>query len=260
MKKVIFEGTVDGVKFDNVKDYNEAVTKAIAEGKNVQASSNTKVVDTADEIEANDEPKGCNCEHCNCNCKHEFILPGFVLDEENGQYVEALYEDFERFLDTENFNSDGKAFEDKLNLMDKMMSEILGDIDKHSELLEHYAGLLDNVNTIIDQDAQETKEDIDDIMEEIQELQDELTDAKHELAIQFRYERILTMYHKFYKCIAEKMNPDDTIPKTEVKVTREPKEMDFRSDYELTPEQKQKAEEFINNSPFLKLLTEIFGK
>lgn len=48
MKKTIFEGTVNGTKFDNVEDYNNAITRAIANGEPINASSNTR---TADEIQ-----------------------------------------------------------------------------------------------------------------------------------------------------------------------------------------------------------------
>lgn len=48
MKKTIFEGTVNGAKFDNVQDYNNAIAQAIAKGEPINASSNTR---TADEIQ-----------------------------------------------------------------------------------------------------------------------------------------------------------------------------------------------------------------
>ena len=48
MKKTIFEGTVNGTKFDNVQDYNNAIAQAIAKGEPINASSNTR---TTDEIQ-----------------------------------------------------------------------------------------------------------------------------------------------------------------------------------------------------------------
>lgn len=48
MKKVIFEGVVNDVKFDNVEAYNKAVAEAIAEGEEVRASTKTKMVEEPD--------------------------------------------------------------------------------------------------------------------------------------------------------------------------------------------------------------------
>lgn len=51
MKKVIFEGVVNDVKFDNVEDYNMAITKAVARGEEVHASTQTKMVDEPEKSE-----------------------------------------------------------------------------------------------------------------------------------------------------------------------------------------------------------------
>ena len=46
MRKLVFKGIINGKEFDNVKDYNEAMTKLITEGAtSIQASSETKIAD-----------------------------------------------------------------------------------------------------------------------------------------------------------------------------------------------------------------------
>lgn len=50
MKRTIFEGTVNGEKFDNVAAYNARVQELIDAGKNVQASSNTRIESMDDDI------------------------------------------------------------------------------------------------------------------------------------------------------------------------------------------------------------------
>ena len=50
MKKTIFEGTVNGAKFDNVQDYNNAIAQAIAKGEPINASSNTRTADEVHEL------------------------------------------------------------------------------------------------------------------------------------------------------------------------------------------------------------------
>ena len=46
MKKVVFKGIINGKEFDNVQDYNAAMSKLIAQGAtSIQASSETQIVD-----------------------------------------------------------------------------------------------------------------------------------------------------------------------------------------------------------------------
>lgn len=45
MKRTIFEGTVNGQKFDNVDAYNARLNELLAIGANIEASSNTKIED-----------------------------------------------------------------------------------------------------------------------------------------------------------------------------------------------------------------------
>jgi hypothetical protein len=50
MKKVIFEGVVNGKKFDNIQDYNDEMKRLINQGAtDIQASSNTRVVSEPEE-------------------------------------------------------------------------------------------------------------------------------------------------------------------------------------------------------------------
>ena len=51
MKKTVFEGIVNDIKYDNVDDYNKAVQEAINDGLNVKASSKTEIIDVQDESE-----------------------------------------------------------------------------------------------------------------------------------------------------------------------------------------------------------------
>ena len=57
MKKTVFEGKVNGQVFDNVNDYNACLQAMLDMGKDVEASSSTKIVE-------------CDCE-CGCDSKCE---------------------------------------------------------------------------------------------------------------------------------------------------------------------------------------------
>ena len=49
MKKTVFKGTVNGIHFDDVKEYNEYLTKLIEAGENFSAETSTQTID-CDEV------------------------------------------------------------------------------------------------------------------------------------------------------------------------------------------------------------------
>lgn len=77
--KTIFEGTVNGTKFDKVEDYNKALIEAINSGKAVNASSTTR----QEEDEDKKTPQSC-------------VLPVFDLDTltGNGRHDSNLFQAF----------------------------------------------------------------------------------------------------------------------------------------------------------------------
>ena len=85
MKKVIFEGVVNDVKFDNVEDYNKAITKAVARGEEVHANTQTKMVDEPEKPEV-DYTKRAN-----------ILFPGLgasdVLTEQMFTDVDKIYKE-----------------------------------------------------------------------------------------------------------------------------------------------------------------------
>lgn len=94
MKKTIFEGTVNGVTYDNVQDYNEAINRAVAAGQPINASSNTS---TVDDITETDNAAGNDIS----------LFPGFAhcssLDGLNNDFIPAGLE------------IPAKEFEDSIN-------------------------------------------------------------------------------------------------------------------------------------------------
>jgi hypothetical protein len=50
MKKTVFKGTVNGIHFDDVKKYNEYLTKLIEAGENFSAETSTQTIDCDDVV------------------------------------------------------------------------------------------------------------------------------------------------------------------------------------------------------------------
>ena len=274
MKKVIFEGFIDGVKFDNIKDYNEAVTKAIAEGKNVQASSNTKVVNTEDEDENKEETCecgcGCECKQCKCQ-KPNLTLPGFVYNEETNEYEETLYDDFAQLLNTDpdEYVSDSE-FNEKLKVMNEMMDEIWDEIFSNptEQNLAKCALVINDIHNILNEEAADVTDDMDDVDEYMEDLNDKLNQARREKSVVVRYMKILSEYHNFYKRMEEeltKRNFDiDKTPVTHTETTeREPQhEFDLNKIHSARPTAKLAEDIFtakdLMEHPMMKLLAEMF--
>lgn len=101
MKKTVFEGIVNGTKYDKVEDYNKAVQAALEANENVEASSSTKIVMVPDEDE-------CPCKkqiekECKCNNGPEldFNFKSMMKKdpEELSKMLEQLEDNFSKLSD-----------------------------------------------------------------------------------------------------------------------------------------------------------------
>ena len=155
-KKTIFEGVINGIKFDNVKDYNEYLTKLINAGESFNASTSTRAE--------------CECETCcegECTCSNEetpvtYMLPGFH-NGDNKEYVDGFISD--------------NADEDVASLAvlkEKLADNLEGIIHRvHSmdeAALDQYMNDVTEVREIISEDLQDTEEIISKKEVELQKL------------------------------------------------------------------------------------------
>lgn len=100
MKKTVFKGTVNGINFDNVKDYNEYLTKLLNAGAQVEASTSTQTYDFEDTSESTnfttnlimDDTSNC-AESCSTSLKYneDKLLPYF--GENDDYYLDVLVSD-----------------------------------------------------------------------------------------------------------------------------------------------------------------------
>ena len=113
-KKKVFKGTINGVEFNSVADYNKEMTRLINEGKDVNASSQTTIENVED-----------NCtEDC---CTEVRMLPGF--DIPNVHYINNyIGEDIDKNMNyvaeqEENFANLYPRIVEKLENMDQAAVE-----------------------------------------------------------------------------------------------------------------------------------------
>ena len=153
-KKTIFEGVINGIKFDNVKDYNEYLTKLINTGESFNASTSTKT-----------ECETCCDGECTCSDKETPVIhmfPGFD-NGDNKEYVDGFISD--------------NADEDVASLAvlrEKLADNLEGIIHRvHSmdeAALENYENDEEVVQNIITRDTQNTEDVISKKEAELQKL------------------------------------------------------------------------------------------
>lgn len=190
--KTVFEGTVNGKKFDNVFDYNNALSHAIQAGLQINASSRTKTV-------LDDQPE-CECEcacngECECTCNGECECtcnqPEWFFGLEEGR---ELY-----YLDTlspENLDNELQTWYDGLENNRKSIFESMSNFNQDDfdcykqdlmDVIENLNKDSNNINLVlnsINSSLAEKTNKLDNLAEQIQALKteyDETANQKHEL-------------------------------------------------------------------------------
>lgn len=118
MRKVVFKGIINGQEFDNVKDYNEAMNKLLANGvTNISASSETKVVNETEPVkEVEDIENDSNYEF-----DPQEFLP-FFNNESTGYYLDTLVSDDDK-LNEKNLKYVEESLEDAFDDLKTLLEE-----------------------------------------------------------------------------------------------------------------------------------------
>ena len=164
-QKKVFKGTINGVEFDNVSDYNKEMTRLINEGKDVNASSQTT-------IENVDEDNNS----CDSIAVPVRMLPGFDLPNvhyinnyigedafDNVEYVgkteENLTNIYPRIVEKleqmdqaalENYHKDVTGTLSKINTDKDSTVKALANVEKEMDNLETKWQILDDSSDLID--------------------------------------------------------------------------------------------------------------
>ena len=164
-QKKVFKGTINGIEFDNVQEYNAEMTRLINEGKNVDASSQT-TIENVDE--ANNS--------CDSNAAPVRMLPGFDLPNvhyinnyinedtvDNMEYVDRTEENlaniYPRIVEKleqmdqaalENYHKDVTGTLSKINTDRDSTIKALANVEKEMDNLETKWQILDDSGDLID--------------------------------------------------------------------------------------------------------------
>lgn len=196
MKKTVFEGKVNGQVFDNVNDYNACLQAMLDMGKDVEASSSTKIVECDCECGC-DSKCECECEKCqkvdnkplkvNVN-----FLPGFESDNKSA-YIDDLVV------------LEGSEYDSKLEAINESMEKIYCDIkaalndptnDLHKN--EVYLKKVRDIINVIDEDYNKNKEALAKTNTKINSVETELNELKEIQDTLYKAELVIEMYGKWY--------------------------------------------------------------
>ena len=138
MRKIVFEGTINGKTFDNVQDYNNEMNRLLSNGETIiQASSQTSVVD---------EPE-CDTYIEEEKKNKEFDIQDFtpLFKEDDGCYLDLLSSDDKEY-NSWLFGSIDTALSEALENLKNVIEDDQLSIDDAFELINAFKTIRLNVS------------------------------------------------------------------------------------------------------------------
>ena len=191
-KKIVFEGTVNGKKFDNLNDYNEYVNRLIGMGQFVEASTCSKVVDEENEIKSK-MPEGFKAlmdaidEYK--DDKTVSLLP--YMEEGDPFYLNELIVDKDQ----------DKVFEEVNNTLDECFENITEVIKDESICIEGLYDYLNDVENVIERvegDLEKNDKALESIEKQLESLNDEVDALIAKIEVLDNAKTIIEGMHEFY--------------------------------------------------------------
>lgn len=202
----VFEGTIDGVNYNNRADYNTALCAKIKEGKGYSASYSMHTVPDDDESRSVDE-HACDCggQGCKgtckgtCQCKSadnsadnadNYVLPGFNSGRSFVDFLDSISSDYptNKFI-RDSFHDDlFRDFEIIMKCVDKCK-----DVDELNGYLDKIGGVMDNLSDAKDANSaaihkavseyNDARSKLDELMADARECEDRMERSERSLNI-----------------------------------------------------------------------------
>ena len=188
MKKVIFKGVINGKEFDNVKDYNDEMTKLLGKGGTISASSSTEIVD--DKI-ADDTPADTTALGAKKDFSIDDFLPFFSEKEidtlqDGGYYLEKL------IYGDEKLDNEALAATKKRNK--EAFDNLIKTINENGLSVEDAFGLISRIKEIRDQIESDGRESV----AAISSLEDNIRDTEKKIQVMKSALNIIDVFKKYY--------------------------------------------------------------
>lgn len=180
MKRTIFEGTVNGEKFDNVQDYNARVKELMESGQFESASSSTRVeeYEHSGYVHAVEDDShcdcGCDCDECTCTCTEQ--LP---WEDDDLSFYPYLDKDDPLYLDllvTDHRETNREALAEATRVFEKCKRYIIDALEDPDTDIESKKNYLEDIKEIIENlvaDKKDTLEAIKKVEKKAEDLEKE---------------------------------------------------------------------------------------
>ena len=185
MKRTIFEGTVNGEKFDNVQDYNVRVKELMESGQFESASSSTRVeeYEHSGYVRAVEDDShcdcGCDCDECTCTCTEQ--LP---WEDEDLSFYPYLDKDDPLYLDllvTDHRETNREALAEVSRVFEKCKRYIIDALEDPDTDIESKKNYLEDIKEIVENLAADKK----DTLEAIKKVEKKAEDLEKEYKEKF---------------------------------------------------------------------------
>jgi hypothetical protein len=185
MKRTIFEGTVNGEKFDNVQDYNARVKELMESGQFESASSSTRVeeYEHSGYVRAVEDDShcdcGCDCDECTCTCTEQ--LP---WEDDDLSFYPYLDKDDPLYLDllvTDHRETNREALAEVSRVFEKCKRYIIDALEDPDTDIESKKNYLEDIKEIVEDLAADKK----DTLEAIKKVEKKAEDLENEYKEKF---------------------------------------------------------------------------
>lgn len=230
----IFKGTVNGKEFDNVKDYNEALLKAINSGEPVKATSKT---------ESEEDTEDPNADFSYLDPSEDIYKDGFL-------YADRLVNGDEE--------DDAWAYADERERLEKRRKEILDAVNEHQADIDVVALVQSYKNAFngVEGDKQSNDATIRILNKKIERRIEDLKDHEEQLKVAHHAKVVIDLYKDHFSDVITSLQEwleapikdHDETPDTRYEVRPECRD--------CTSNEKNSKEGFYNE--IMKLMREIF--
>ena len=224
-----FKGTINGIDFYNVKEYNEYLTELIKKGVNINAQSNTNITNVSGES----ENSGCSCGNgCCCgNGKCKDKLAG-------GGYVPFFEEGDEYYLDNEKLDVDtaAKVFDEFAKTLDNKLDNLcFCQLNDYLNTVSDIRGSITSDDSFAKSKCDEYEKLIKKYTEGISKIQEELEKVRNKHQWMKEFAKKIDVFDQFYKYLEGEI-------KTEIEIREYEKKHENTPKTDVPDEHKQKPD------------------
>lgn len=183
MKRTIFEGTVNGEKFDNIQDYNARVKELMESGQFESASSSTRVekYEHSGYVRAVEDDSHCDC---GCDCEECACAEQLPWEDDDLSFYPYLDKDDPLYLDllvTDHRETNREALAEVSRVFEKCKRYIIDALEDPDTYIESKKNYLEDIKEIVENLAADKK----DTLEAIKKVEKKAEDLKKEYEEKF---------------------------------------------------------------------------